>query len=56
MEFIRAGNRGFRWGNTRTFKLVALNIGTNVERISSIAAGWKNLRTLSAIYPMYQDV
>ena len=43
-------------GGRRTFNSVPFIRGTNVDNISSTAAGWKNLRTLSAIYPMYHDI
>ena len=40
----------------RTFNSVPFTRGRNVDNISSMAAGWKNLRRLSAIYPIYHDI
>lgn len=42
--------------NELTLRLVALNIGRNVDSISSIAAGWKKRLAFSVTYPIYQEV
>ncbi len=42
--------------NELTLRLVALNIGRNVDNISSIAAGWKKRLVFSVTNPIYQEV
>ena len=42
------------WIKILTSNLVPSSKGRKVESISSIAAGWKNLRELLAMYPMHQ--